>query len=329
VAEPAHPAIDGVERRSIVTNGISMRVASAGEGPLVVLAHGWPDSWYSWRHQLTGLAAAGYRVVAPDMRGYGETDKPASVEAYDIEQLTGDLVGVLDALDADRAHIVGHDWGSIVAAHTALFHPGRLHSVTLMSVPFTGRPASPPMAIFAELFGDDFFYVLYHNEPGGVAEAEYDADPRGLLFRLYQSPDAPREPPAVTDPARAAGGWIPRLGAPLGLPHWLSAADLDYVVGLFESAGFRGGVNYYRNFDRNWELTEPWAGEAIDVPALFVAGAADQVIGGADADRLREMMASTVHDLRDVVLLDGAGHWVQQEAPQSTTGALVDFLSSV
>ncbi len=321
--------VDGVTFRFIETNGIRMRIAEAGEGPLVVLAHGWPESWYSWRHQLTALAAAGFHAVAPDMRGYGGTDKPDAVEAYDITELAGDVVGILDALGAERAHLVGHDWGSIAAANTALFRPERLESLTLMSVPYTGRPDRPPLQIFTELFGDDFFYILYHNEPGGIAEAEYDADPRGLLSRMYLSPDSPRHEPEVTDPKRAAGGWIPRLGAPKELPAWLTAADLDHIVATFERSGFRGGVNYYRNFDRNWELTESFAGAAIQVPTAFIAGAQDMVIGGADESALRATMGSTVADLRDIVLIPEVGHWVQQEAPEETSEALLAFVRSV
>ena len=318
--------VPGVSFRFIETNGIRMRLAEIGEGPLVLLAHGWPESWYSWRHQMIALAEAGYRVIAPDMRGYGETDKPGPVEAYDIVQLAADVVGVLDALGTERAHLVGHDWGSMVAANTALFHPTRLTSVTLMSVPYTGRSAGPPMTILAARFGDEFFYMLYHNEPGGIA-AEYDSDPRSLLSRLYVSPDTPRHAPEVTDPKRAAGGWIPRLGAPMEPPAWLSPDDFDYVVAIFERAGFRGGVNYYRNVDRNWELTEPYA-DAIEVPVAFIAGERDGVIGEATAEALRARMTPVVSDLRDVVLIADVGHWVQQEAPDQTTKALIDFIAS-
>ena len=277
---------------------------------------------------MTALAAAGYRAVAPDMRGYGETDKPEPVEAYDIAQLAADMVGVVDSLGVDRVHLIGHDWGAMVAANTALFHPERLTSLTLMSVPYTGRAPAQPSLVLADLFGDDFFYILYHNEPGGIAEAEYDADPRGLLSRLYLSPDSPRHEPEVTDPKRAAGGFIPRIGAAKGLPSWLSQDDLDYIVDHFERSGFRGGVNYYRNFDRNWEITEPFTDATIDVPTIFIAGVHDAVIGGATAEALDQNMSSSISDLRRVVLIADTGHWVQQEAPEQTNAALLDFLGS-
>ncbi len=321
--------VDGVTLRFVESNGLRMRIAEAGDsGPLLLLAHGWPESWYSWRHQLTALAAAGYRVVAPDMRGYGETDAPPNVEDYDILDTTGDMVGLLDALGEDTATIVGHDWGAIVAAYSALLHPERFTSLVLMSVPYRQRAPVNPLAAMRAQTGDNFFYIVYHNEAGGVAEQEYDADPRGLISRLYLSPTSPRHPPLVTNPKRAAGGWIPRLGAPKGLPDWLTQADLDYVVSQFENAGFRGGVNYYRNFGRNWELMEGRA-QTIAVPTLFVAGAQDVVIGGAGQTDLENVMNPLIPDLRGVILVPNVGHWIQQEAPQATNAALLDFLKGL
>ena len=322
--------IAGVTFRFIEANGLRMRIAEAGDtGPLVLLAHGWPESWYSWRHQLTGLAAAGYRVVAPDMRGYGETSTPPDVDDYNMSHLTADMVGVLDALGAETATMVGRDWGAVVAQHTALNYPERFTSLVIMSVPYAGRSATSPMEGMRNQFGDNFFYILYHNEAGGVAEQEYDGDPRGILSRLYLSPTSPREPAQVTDPLRAAGGWIPRLGASKGLPDWLTQADLDYVVGQFEHAGFRGGVNYYRNIERNWELTANTTDLTITVPTLFLAGSRDVVIGGATQEALEGLMAPLIPDLRRVTLVPEKGHWIQQEDPAATNAALLDFLSGV
>jgi pimeloyl-ACP methyl ester carboxylesterase len=321
--------VDGVSFRFIESNGLNMRIAEMGEGPLILLAHGWPESWYSWRHQITALAGAGYHVVAPDMRGYGETDKPADVDEYDIVHLAGDMVGVLDALGEETAIMVGHDWGSVVAWNTVLLHPDRFSAVIAMSVPYSGRSPEPPMASMQASFGDNFFYILYHNEAGGVAEAEYDSNPRGFLSRLYLSPDSPREAPVNTDPLRASGGWIDRMGAPIGMPGWLEPQDLDYIVSQFESAGFRGGVNYYRNLERNWEITENLQGVKVDVPALFIAGEQDGVIGGASKEQLTGSLNQVVDDLRDVVLIPGVGHWVQQEAPGETNAAILEFLNNL
>jgi pimeloyl-ACP methyl ester carboxylesterase len=321
--------LPGVRFYYLEANGIRMRVAEMGSGPAVLLAHGWPESWYSWRHQLRALSRAGYRVLAPDMRGYGETDAPAAVEDYNLVALAADMVGILDALDIEVATMVGHDWGSPVAAQAVLRYPGRFNGLVLLSVPHGPRGSNPPLTAMRERVGDNFFYMLYHNEPGGVAEAEYDADPRGLLRRIYQSPDAPRQAPEVTDPKRAAGGFISRIGAPDGLPDWLTEADLDYYVSQFEQAGFRGGVNYYRNFDRNWELTADLAGEQIPVPTLYIAGAQDMVIGSATAEALTMRMSPLIPDLKDAILLPGIGHWVQQEAPEPTNQAILDFLGAL
>jgi pimeloyl-ACP methyl ester carboxylesterase len=319
----------GVDMSSVESNGIRMRIARMGEGPAVLLAHGWPESWYSWRHQLKALADAGYQAIAPDMRGYGGTDAPAAVEAYDVDTVAADMVGILDALGIDKAVMIGHDWGAAVAARTVLRYPDRFRALVLMSVPYTGRAPENPMERMRANIGDNFFYMLYHNEPGGVAEAEYDSDPRGLLFRLYQSPNSPRKPPEVTDPRRAAGGWIPRLGEPLALPDWLSEADLDYYVSQFERTGFRGGVNYYRNLERDWLLGEDLAGATIDLPTLFIAGAQDIVIGGASKADLEAMMASAVPGLADVMLFPSVGHWVQQEAAARTNDAILAFLATL
>ena len=314
--------------RFVEANGIRMRIAEMGSGPLIVLVHGWPESWYSWRHQLPALAAAGYRAVAPDMRGYGETDKPAEVEAYDIHHLTADIAGLVDALGEKTAVLVGHDWGAIVAWNCMLLHPERFTALVAMSVPYGGRGPRSLIDQLQAVHGDDFFYILYFQEPG-VPEREFDADPRGILSRLYLSPKSPREPRAVTDPKRAAGGWIPRLGAAKGLPTWLTDEDLQFYVDAFEASGFRGGINWYRNFRRNWETTPQLAGAQVRRPVLFIAGSEDVVIRGASAERLAALMAPSAPDLRGVTVLPGIGHWVQQESPEETNAAVIAFLRGI
>jgi pimeloyl-ACP methyl ester carboxylesterase len=325
---PAAATDDKPTLRSVAANGINLRIAEMGKGPLVIFLHGFPESWYSWRHQLPALAKAGYHAVAPDMRGYGKSDKPASVEDYDIQHLTGDVVGLIDALGEKTAVVVGHDWGSIIAWNCLLLHPDRFTGLVAMSVPYGGRAAVSPLETMKKNFGENFYYILYFQEPG-VAEAEFDADPRGILSRLYLSPDSPRDPPAVTDPRRVAGGWIPRLGPAKGLPPWLTQADLDYYVNEFKEAGFKGGINYYRNFHRNWETTPQLAGAKIAQPVLFVAGAQDVVIRGASAEQLTATMSPVATDLRGVKLFPGAGHWVQQERSAETNEAIVQFVKDV
>jgi pimeloyl-ACP methyl ester carboxylesterase len=314
--------------RFVQTNGIKMRIAEMGSGPLVVLLHGWPESWYSWRHQLPTLANAGFRVVAPDMRGFGKTDAPRAVEDYDVHKLTADVIGLLDALGEKNAVVVGHDWGAFVAWHCVLLYPDRFRGLVAMSVPYRGRSAESPIEIMRKTYGDNFFYMLYFQEPG-VAEKEFDADPRGLLSRLYVSPDSPRERPIVTDPKRTAGGMIARLGAPKGAQSWFTQADLDYYVGEFREAGFYGGINYYRNIHRNWQTTPQLANAQITLPVLFVAGEKDLVLRGATAEQLTATMGKFVGDLRGVKVYPGVGHWVQQEIPDEVNKVVIEFLKSL
>ncbi len=311
--------------RTIRANGINLRIAEQGEGPLVLLIHGWPESWYSWRHQLPALAHAGYWAVAPDMRGYGHSDKPPAIADYDMHQLCGDAVGILDALGEKTAVVIGHDWGSMIAWHCVLLHPERFTSIVAMSVPYFGRQPKSPIDLWKDMYGEDFFYILYFQDEG-KAEAEFDADPHGILSRLYVSPDSPREEKTIKDSKATAGGWIGRLGKPKELPDWLTEADLDYYVNEFKHAGFRGGINYYRNFTRNWETTPQLDGAKVTQPALFIAGEKDIVIRGADAARLESLMKPSVPKLRNISLFPGAGHWIQQERPKETNEAVLNFL---
>ena len=326
------PPVDGAEYRELDVNGIRMRVVEQGEGPLVLLAHGWPESWYSWRHQLPALAAAGYHAVAPDMRGYGGTDAPPAVEDYDILHLCGDLVGLIEALGEEQAVLVAHDWGAVVARDCVRLEPDRFSAVVNMSVPFGGPGPTSPIETMQRRYGDNFYYILYFQEldadGNGVADAEFDADPRGILSRLYLT-GATRRPPEVTDPLRSAGGMIPRSGEPTDFPSWIDAGELDYYVEEFTRAGFRGGINYYRNFHRNWELTRELQDVPVSQPAMFIAGENDGVIGGATREVLTTRLRQAATDPRGVHVLPGAGHWVQQQEPQEVNRLLLEFLEGL
>jgi pimeloyl-ACP methyl ester carboxylesterase len=306
-----------------------MHIREAGRpgDPLVIFAHGWPESWFSWRHQVPAVAEAGYHVIAPDMRGYGQTDAPADIDQYDIQHLVGDMLALVDEAGAEQAVIVGHDWGAVVAWHAALLHPDRFRAVAAFSVPHLGRPAARPTEIWKQRHGNRFYYILYQQEPG-VAEAEYDADPEGLIRMLYASPDTPRAAPTIADPHKDAGGFIGRWGAPLRLPDWISVEDLRFYIDEFTRSGFRGGLNWYRNFDRNWELMNG-VDQVVRVPALFVAGSRDLVVAHMDEDTVRSRMHPFVPDLRELVWLEGAGHWIQQERPEECNQALLRFLSGL
>ena len=313
--------------RYVDSNGIRLRLVEAGTGPLVILVHGWPESWYSWRYQLQALAAAGYRAVAPDMRGYGGSTIPERIEDYNITELTADVAGIVSALGESNAVVVGHDWGAPIAWQTALLYPDIFTAVVGLSVMYNGRSETKPEIALRQDPDDDFYYTRYFQEPG-VAEAEFDADPRALISRLYtsRSPGTPTEPPEVTDPRASAGGWIKRLGEPIRLPHWLSEEDLAYYVSEFEKYGFRGGINYYRNGALNWELTEQLAGARITQPALFIVGDLDIVNRGATQEELEVRGAARFDDLRGVILQEGIGHRNQQQAPDDTNRHLIEFL---
>ena len=306
-------------------NGVRLRVVDAGpeDGPVVVLAHGFPELAFSWRHQIPALAAAGYRVLAPDQRGYGGSSRPADVTAYDITELTGDLVGLIDAVGAERAAVVGHDWGATVAWSVPLFHPERVAAVAGLSVPPVPRPQTPPTHAYRRIFGDNFFYVLYFQQPG-LADAEMAADPRKAMLRMLGGMRAPTdEASALRMLAPGPQGFIERLDEPDHLPAWLTETELDYYAAEFSRTGFTGALNWYRNFDRNWELTAHPVAETISVPGLFVGGTADPVLAFTRTDRAREVAKGPYRQ----VMLDGAGHWIQQERPAEITGELLSFLS--
>jgi pimeloyl-ACP methyl ester carboxylesterase len=309
--------------RTIDVRGLPMHVAEAGSGPLVVLLHGFPESWYSWRHQLTALAEAGFHAVAPDQRGYGRTGGPADVDAYTMLHLVGDVMGLLDALDAPTAAVVGHDWGAPVAWHSALLRPDRVWAVAGLSVPFQPRGSRPPTAALRAAMGDGF-YMIYFQEPG-VADAELGRHPRRTLRMLLHSAsgDAPQRPPVVPP----GGGFLDFCVAPDSPPTWLTEHDLDVYVEDFERNGFTGGLNWYRNLDRNWALTAAWHRAPVTPPALYVAGELDLVVNGPGTREYLPHLADHVPNLRRTVLLPGCGHWTQQERPAEVNAELIRFLT--
>jgi pimeloyl-ACP methyl ester carboxylesterase len=318
-----------VNHRFIDTNGIRMHIAEQGEGPLVVLCHGFPESWYSWRHQLPALSAAGYHVVAPDQRGYGQTTRPELIEAYHIFQLTGDIVGLVHALDEERAIIVGHDWGAPVAWYCALLRPDIFYAVVLLSVPYLQRSweDARPTETMQRLAGKQEFYQLYFQQPG-KAEAQLEADIRRtmLMFLYAASGDPPPEKRwrFLFDKSEA---FLDTASMPETLPDWLTEQDVDVFSRTFEQTGFRGGLNWYRNIDRLWEMTPFLCRARLTQPALFIAGEVDPVITMYRA--AFEVMEQTVPQLRQKVLLPGAGHWIQQERPAQVNQLLLEFLSAL
>ena len=314
----------GVTQRRIATNGITLNIAEAGEGPLVLLLHGFPESWYSWRHQFAPIAGAGYHVVAPDMRGYGKSDKPTEITAYCQSEVVRDIIELIPALGYETAIVLGHDWGAPTAWATALNHPDRVRAVGGLSVPFMPRSPVQPMPMLRAMFQGQFFYQLYFQEPG-VAEAEFEADIRRSLrkFLILAGGETDLTAlPVKTD----KDDLLSNLPEADKLPPWLSEADLDFYASEFSGSGMRGPINYYRNHDLYWERTEG-APTTIEQPAMFIAGTNDGVVGMA-AEAIK-MMPYFVKDLRINAMIPGAGHWTQQEAPEAVNGFILDFLKQV
>ncbi len=316
-----------IEHRFVQTNGIRMHVAEQGSGPLVVLCHGFPESWYSWRHQLQALADAGYRAVAPDMRGYGQTDAPAEISEYSMLHLVGDIVGLVGELGAPHAVVIGHDWGAPVAWHCALLRPDVFRGIAALSVPYRGRGPVPPTSTMPR---DErmVFYQLYFQQPG-VAEAELSADVRLTMRALLYSGSGNAPMPADLLMVPRDGGFLTRAAPVAQLPEWLREEDIDFYAAEFERAGFRGGLNWYRNIDRNWALLAAFSGAKVTVPALFMGGDRDPVLASPAARHVVAHLAQSVPQLRRSVMLEGCGHWTQQERPQEVNAALLEFLATV
>ncbi|XP_038974442.1 epoxide hydrolase A-like isoform X2 [Phoenix dactylifera] len=311
---------EGITHRTVAVNGINMHVAEKGEGPVVLLVHGFPELWYTWRHQIHGLAARGFRAVAPDLRGFGDTDAPPGVSSYSIFHLVGDLVALIDSLGQDQVFVVGHDWGAMVAWSLCMFRPEKVRAVVNLSVAFTPRnPARKSVEYLRSLYGDDH-YVCRFQEPG-AAEAEFARLGTALVlekFYTYHSPDPlfiPKE------------GW----GSPdteIPLPSWLSKDDIKYYASKFEKTGFTGGLNYYRCLDLNWELTAPWTGAHIKVPAKFIVGDVDLTYHTPGIqDYIHKVgFKSYVPLLEEVVVMKGVGHFINEEKPHEITVHIYNFI---
>ncbi|PRX70315.1 pimeloyl-ACP methyl ester carboxylesterase [Nonomuraea fuscirosea] len=313
-----------ITHRLVEVPGGRIHVAEQGSGPLVLLVHGFPESWYSWRYQLPALAAAGFRAAAVDVRGYGRSSKPAQVEDYRMVSCVADNAAVVRALGERSAVIVGHDWGSPIAANSALLRPDLFRAVGLLSVPYTPRGPHRPTDGFARMGGEEEFYVSYFQTPGR-AEAEIEPDVRGWLAGCYAS---------LSGDTMAESAWLVRPGGrlrdrfPEGVrPAWLTEADLDVYAGEFERTGLTGALNRYRNMDRDWEDLAAWDGAAITQPALFVGGELDPTTSWMG--RAVEALPRTLPGLAGAHLLDGCGHWVQQERPDEVNRLLTGWLRSL
>ena len=323
-------------QRTIESNGIRLNIAEQGKGPPVILCHGFPESWYSWRHQLTALAAAGFHAVAPDMRGYGKSDRPEAIDQYTIFHLIGDLVGLLDALEAPTAVIVGHDWGAAyrLASGTPAPRPlpRRCKPQRTASAAWSGAPdqrdaADRGRAILPAVFSG----ARRRRGRDGAGSARHRAQHalrrvgrrRGGIPRSR----SPRRDHANPGMVPRGGGMLRGPATPPTLPAWLNEADIDFYAGEFKRSGFRGPLNYYRNIDRNWELMAAFADVTVKVPALFIAGDHDMVMAAPPGmDQHLANLRQFVTTLRDVRILPGCGHWTQQERPSEVSAAIIDFI---
>ncbi len=314
------------EFRQIDTGEFTLRCAMEGNGPLAILVHGFPESWYSWRHQLGPIAKAGFTACAIDVRGYGGSDKPPEVADYTLEKIAGDLIGLGNVLSPDQPFVlIGHDWGAPIVWNTAFTRPDRIRAVAGLSVPFSGAPQRPFTEVFREHFTSQgrFFYQDYFQQPG-VAEAEAEADPRDWVHRMMYS---------ICGDVPLGAYWDKPLGATFlqGLPDpqpvpWLNEADLDYYEAEFKASGFRGPLNRYRNHERDYEWLKAWQGKQIEQPCLFIGGDRDPAttLFGAVVDpvAMMRMFAPKVEGH----VLEGVGHWTQQERPEAVNALLIDWL---
>lgn len=326
MSKPA--AVAEVTHRLILSFAGRIHLVEQGSGPLVLLVHGFPESWYSWRHQLPVLAAAAYRAVAVDVRGYGRSSKPDGVAAYRMLELVEDNVAVVHALGEQTAVIVGHDWGATIAANSALVRPDIFRAVGLLSVPYAPRGGPRPSEVFAQMGGEKEFYVSYFQEPGR-AEAEIEPDVRGWLAGFYAALSADTMPPAgAPDPHFVSPGGTLRDRFPTGrLPAWLSEDDLDVYAAEFERTGITGALNRYRNMDRDWEDLADFDGSPITQPSLFIGGALDASTAWM-ADAIQAYPA-TLPGLAASHILDGCGHWIQQERQKEVNEILTNWLASL
>ncbi|MGW6404170.1 alpha/beta fold hydrolase [Streptomyces sp. NPDC055134] len=318
--QATHRLVDGPAGR--------IHLVEQGTGPLVLLVHGFPESSYSWRRQLPALAAAGYRAVALDVRGYGRSSKPADPAAYGMLDLVDDNVAVVHALGERSAVLVGHDWGANIAAYSALLRPEVFRAVALLSVPYTPPGGPRPSDIFAGMGGNEEFYVSYFQETGR-AEAEIEPDVRGWLAGIFAALSADTMAgPGAPDPHFVARGKTMRERFPADrLPAWLDEAELDVYAGEFERTGLTGALNRYRNMDRDWEELAAHRGAPVTQPSLFIGGAMD-----ASTTWLSDAIdayPTTLPGLRSSHILDGCGHWIQQERGDDVNRILIDWLAGL
>jgi pimeloyl-ACP methyl ester carboxylesterase len=317
-----------IRSRRAAVNGIELDVIESGpdDGPVVILSHGFPESSWSWRHQLPALGDAGWHAIAPDQRGYGRSSKPESVDAYGTDSLSADLLGLVDETGQEQAVFVGHDWGALIVWDLIRLRPERVRGVVGVSVPFVNWPA-PPIQLFRQAFGDDFFYIVYFQEVG-PAEKELGADVRRTMRNVLWSASAAGADQERTRRPAVGTGFLDVMGEwPEELPAWLTADDLDRYTAAFEASGFFGPVSYYRNLDADYERVKDISPDMLTMPSFFIGGDLDMVVAldPSGVERMRQQLPG----YRGDVIIPGVGHWTQQEAPDAFNDALLGFLATL
>jgi pimeloyl-ACP methyl ester carboxylesterase len=315
-----------IQIETLAVNGIRMRVATQGTGPLVLLCHGFPELWCSWRAQMAALADAGWRAVAPDMRGYGGSDAPPEPAQYTMLHHVGDRVGLVHALGEKQAVVVGHDWGAPAAWTAALLRPEVFRAVVGMSVPYSPRGPVDLLTALQQM-GVQNFYMQYFQLPG-VAEAELEDDVAATMRRITFSLSGDGAG-GVAGMLPVGKGFLHNTVDPAEMPSWVNAEDLAYATAEFQRTGFRGGLNWYRSLRLSWELLAPWRGAVIHQPSLFIGGERDDVLKFPTSRASIDKFSQTLPGLRGCHMLQGAGHWVQRERPAAVNDLLLAFLRSL
>ena len=328
--------MEEIEFKFIESNGINLRLAMMGDGPLVIFCHGWPESWYSYRHQLPAVAKAGFKAVAYDVRGYGESDKPHEIEAYTMKNMTDDVIGIIDALGYDTAITIGHDWGGPIALNTAALNEDRITATGTMSVPFTGRGPMPTLDLWKEIYQDRFFYQLYFQKEG-VAEEEFESDLNRSLFITYTNSDGRG---MKRNLEKGQSGLVPQKDKNSSFlegmevfedfPDWFSKEDLDYFVSQFKISGLRGPFNRYRAQNIDWHELPELEGAILQQPAFFITGTLDPVNFFIPSEQsLIDRISPNYKELLFAEEFEGIGHWTQQEAPDEVNSLILEFLKQV
>tara|TARA_A100001011_G_scaffold373159_1_gene432283 strand:+ start:142 stop:1143 length:1002 start_codon:yes stop_codon:yes gene_type:complete len=314
----------------VKTNKVTLRCRDAGprDGPLAILVHGWPESWYSWRHQIRTLADVGYRVIIPDVRGYGGSDKPDRIEDYSMTNLVNDIVEIMDSFGTEKSVLIGHDWGAPIVWNTAALYPSRVLGVAGLSVPYHPRGKISSIQLWKSIYKDRFFYQLYFQQPG-KAEEELDKDVGQSLRKIYYSGsgDAPKNIFSTTKANKS--DMLSGLPDPNPFPAWLTAEDINYYISEYKERGFSSTLNRYRAQELDWRELTQLAGATISVPSCFIAGERDSVLRFVPNVDLVAKMKPWMHDLRICELIPNIGHWIQQESPDSVNKLLKEFVTSL